>query len=358
MPIEMSIWKVNDTITKLDYERIESEQKLEETLVEDFSIISDSLLVIGSQVKTTFNKRIDILAIDELGNLSIVELKRDKTPREVVAQAIDYASWVQDLTLEDIHHIYEKCFDRDLDSAFQEKFGYVLPEEVNVNHDILIVCTELDLETERIINYLSSNYGVPINAVFFKFFKDNGNEYLSRSWLIDPSIVEEKTSNSATEGKKEKWNGRDFIFNFQSDEDCRSWEDAVKYGFVSAGNGSWYTRTLKNLKAGHRIFVYMPSRGFLGVGIVRHEYQLMKNAQVHFDGKQQFLKDLELEASRMAHDINDEERCEYVVPVEWINTLTVSEAYQFKGVRANQNTVFKLRHQFTQEKLEERFDLM
>jgi RecB family endonuclease NucS len=39
--------------------------------------------------------RIDLLCINGDGDIVIVELKRDKTPREITAQALDYASWVQ-----------------------------------------------------------------------------------------------------------------------------------------------------------------------------------------------------------------------------------------------------------------------
>ena len=34
--------------------------------------------------------------------MHIIELKRDRTPRDVVAQALDYASWVRGLHYEDI----------------------------------------------------------------------------------------------------------------------------------------------------------------------------------------------------------------------------------------------------------------
>jgi RecB family endonuclease NucS len=38
-----------------------------------------------------------VLGLDSEGVLHILELKRDRTPRDVVAQALDYASWVQEL---------------------------------------------------------------------------------------------------------------------------------------------------------------------------------------------------------------------------------------------------------------------
>lgn len=52
-------------------------------------------MVVGRQVTTAFGKLIDLLAVDAEGNLTVVELKRDRTPREVVAQVLDYASWVE-----------------------------------------------------------------------------------------------------------------------------------------------------------------------------------------------------------------------------------------------------------------------
>lgn len=48
------------------------------------SLLGERLLVIGRQVKTPHGKLIDLLAMDGEGNLHVLELKRDKTPRDVV----------------------------------------------------------------------------------------------------------------------------------------------------------------------------------------------------------------------------------------------------------------------------------
>ena len=42
-------------------------------------------------------------------------------------------------------------------------------------------------------------------------------------------------------------------------DEGRSWEEAVKYGFISAGGGTWFTNTLKLLKPGDRIWVKIPA---------------------------------------------------------------------------------------------------
>jgi len=53
--------------------------------------------------------------------------------------------------------------------------------------------------------------------------------------------------------------------------DYRNWDDARKYGFVSAGGGRWYSTTLSGPKQGDRLFVYLPAIGYVGVATVREQ---------------------------------------------------------------------------------------
>lgn len=61
-------------------------------ILNDPTIISDQWMIIGHQENTLDKGRIDLLAIAPDASLILIELKRDRTPREVVAQALDYAS--------------------------------------------------------------------------------------------------------------------------------------------------------------------------------------------------------------------------------------------------------------------------
>ena len=45
-------------------------------------------------MQTAQGARIDLLAMDGEGRLIIIELKKDRIPREIVAQVLDYASCV------------------------------------------------------------------------------------------------------------------------------------------------------------------------------------------------------------------------------------------------------------------------
>lgn len=356
MPIEVGIWKVNDGIKKVSFSPIESERKLEDILVKDLSILSENLLLIGRQIQTDYGKYIDMLAIDADGNLHIIELKKNRTPRDVVAQAIDYASWVQNLSYEQILKIYEEKNDKPLEEAFDEKFNNSLPDKINDTHQIMIVSAQLDSETERIINYLSNNFDVPINAVFFRYFEEGEQQFITRSWLLDPNIVDEKSSNTKVENKKEKWNKQDFVVNFE-ENDSRNWEDAIKYGFIAAGGGRWYSKTLNQLFVGARIFCMIPKSGYVAVGKVTETVKPIKDVVFKINGVDKKIDELNVKAPNMLHDVDDLEKCEYIVKVDWIKFVSKEQAYWVKGLKANQNSAYKLRSQYTIDKVSEFFGI-
>jgi hypothetical protein len=136
---------------------------------------------------------IDLLCLDSQGDVAIVELKRDKTSREVTAQTLDYASWVKDLSNERITKIADRYLGEagPLEQAFENRFRTELPETLNEQHKMLVVASEIDASTERIINYLSDTYGVDINAVTFQYMcGQDERQYLARLFLIEPAQVE------------------------------------------------------------------------------------------------------------------------------------------------------------------------
>lgn len=210
MPVEMKIWKVTDSgpepvvESKIDYEK-----SLEDIVAKDPSLVTQGLLVIGRQVEITPNPGfLDILCMDADGTVHVLELKRDKTSRDVIAQTLDYGSWAANLSLDDLDAICRKYSDVSLGERFAEHFGTSLPEAVNLEQRFTIVASELDPTSERIVEFLSSTYDVPINAVFFRYFEDSNGQFLARTWLIDPA--ESKTSTSRARRKHRPWNGTDF----------------------------------------------------------------------------------------------------------------------------------------------------
>ena len=100
----------------------------------------------------------------------------------------------------------------------------------------------------------------------------------------------------------------------------RNWDDARNYGFVSAGGGPWYSKTLRGLPVGARIFAYIPQTGYVGVGTTTGEASQFDDALVTVDGEQRKLSDQPLAGKYHFPPAGDEDTAEYVVPVEWITT--------------------------------------
>jgi len=340
MPIHHAIWKVGNKPEPLIEVSLGKEALLEKMIVEDSMILSTRWMLIGQQVHTSHGGFIDLLALNQDSQLIVIELKRNQTPREVVAQALDYASWAQNLTADEIASIYDRFSSGgSLGEAFQQRFGLALDEEqLNSSHQIVIVASSLDPSTERIVNYLNG-MDVAINVIFFQVFQDGTNQYLSRAWLIDPIETESKAS-SGKIGTREEWNGEYYVSFGHSES--RDWNEAVKYGFICAGSGTWYSQTLFLLSPGDRVWVNIPKVGYVGVGRVTGPAVRASEFLVDVDGvKHQFLEVAKADYHRSL--VDNEEETEYFVPIEWIATKPLKEAVSEVGFFGNQNTVCRPR---------------
>ena len=100
MPEDVRIWQIlkDNQLDEVSKTKLELEKRIEQWIERDSSVLSDGVFIIGRQVPTDFGGFIDLLCLDADANCVIVELMRDKTPREITAQALDYASWVKDLS--------------------------------------------------------------------------------------------------------------------------------------------------------------------------------------------------------------------------------------------------------------------
>lgn len=280
MSIKHAIWKVGARPAPLSDATLSTEQLLEDMIVASPQILSSEWMLIGKQELTGLGGKIDLLAIAPDASLVLIELKRNRTPREVVAQALDYAFWVEQLTAEKIAQIYQRFSNGgSLDAAFKLRFGADLDEEtLNESHQIVVVAAELDAQTERIISYLNAR-DIAINVLFFQVFQHGSEQLLSRAWLIDPGETQANVAATAkVKGEKEPWNG-EFYVSF-GDTNSRSWEDAQNYGFISAGGGAWYSQTLKLLSPGDRVWVKIPKTGYVGVGRVTEPVQSVNDFKV------------------------------------------------------------------------------
>lgn len=333
MPIKHAIWKVGSKPTPLPTCTLVSEQQLEDMIVATPDILSSEWMLIGRQEPTGLGGRIDLLAIAPDASLVVIEIKRHRTPRDVVAQAIDYASWVENLTATDISQVYERFSEGgDLAAAFKERFGVGLQEEeLNQSHQVVIVAAELDDSTQRITQYLSKR-DIAVNAVCFQVFKHGSEKLISRAWLVDPGETQANVAATARDnGATEPWNGEYYV-SFGS---YTTWEDARKYGFISAGGGRWYSQTLEQLEPGDRVWVNIPGTGYVGVGKVTERVQPIADFKIRGKPAVKVLDN----ASELRKRVKDPDTAEYFVRVDWLETRPENEAVREVGFFGNQNTV-------------------
>ena len=159
-------------------------------------ILGQDVVLIGEQVPTGTGF-MDFLGIDSSGNTVVVELKRDRLARDVLAQAIDYASVVSSWGVEKLGEICESNGGQTLEDLLQEKFPEVAIEDLAVNQAqrLLLVGFGIEDPLSRMIEWLSDNYSVGINAIMLTFVKtQGGDEVLSRSVVI-PEEVEKQKAN-------------------------------------------------------------------------------------------------------------------------------------------------------------------
>jgi hypothetical protein len=214
----------------------------------------------------------------------------------------------------------------------------VLDEDsLNQSHQIIIVAGSLDDSSERMVAYLNAR-DVPINVLCFQLFDFGDEQLLSRAWLLDP-VRTQSSAAVKSDGSVEPWNG-EFYASFGHGA-LRSWPDAVEYGFICAGGGTWYTRTLQLLRPGDRVWVKIPGMGFVGVGRVIGPSQPDSSFQVNTPAGTTPVLDAAKRGSYHREFVSDRERCEYFVPVRWIQTVPAEKAIQEIGMFGNQNTVCK-----------------
>jgi hypothetical protein len=225
---------------------------------------------------------------------------------------------------------------------FQKRFGQPLDEEsLNQSHQIIIVASSLDDKTERIVSYLSG-HDIPINVLFFQVFAHGVEQLISRAWLLDPVATQVNAASPSTDSN-EPWNG-EFYACYGHSADDRPWEEAVKYGFISAGGGEWYSNTLELLSPNDRVWVKAPGYGFVGVGRVIGKPERASEFKVKtLEGEQPVLDVVKGNFHRQF--VDDPKRSEYFVPIEWLDTVPIEKAINEVGLFGNQNTFADQRRQ-------------
>ena len=82
MPVEMAMWKMtSDGPLAIAPKKLNFEDRLEELVVNDPSLINLSILVIGHQIPTKYGGYIDVLSVDVEGRIHVIAQAGSDAPR-------------------------------------------------------------------------------------------------------------------------------------------------------------------------------------------------------------------------------------------------------------------------------------
>ncbi len=202
MATEIQLWEIDEgklilsEVSMVEAGRSEVND-LEKWIKSNSEILGEDILIIGEQVMTKRGP-LDFLGIDKSGNLIIVELKRDQLHREVLAQAIDYASDIASWDVDKLNVECEKYTKKSILECLSETFDLddETLEEISINkfQKVLLVGTGVDESLQRMVGWLSDNYDVSINVLILKYTKTkSGDELIARTTIISEEIEQEKS---------------------------------------------------------------------------------------------------------------------------------------------------------------------
>jgi hypothetical protein len=216
---------------KRDFKELHQEFDLEILLENnpEYFFEDSKILIIGRQVTTNLNTFIDLLGIDNLGNTVVIELKRDKTPRETLAQLLEYASFIEKLDYSQLNDIFQDYSGEEssLEEYHQQYFKSGADEKVSFNKStkLIIVAQEISKETRQTALFLREK-GLDIYCASFKYFKTkNEEQIISLGFIVGeeefirkkvkttslPKINEKQFINSLNKNGKKVF---EKIFNF------------------------------------------------------------------------------------------------------------------------------------------------
>lgn len=149
-------------------------QHLQEWIYKNPDMLNEKLLMIQKEFDGfgDTNERLDLLAIDENGDLVIIENKLDGSGKDVTWQALKYASYCSNLTKDNILEIYQKNLDstgidknaEQLICEFLEKEDFNDIELNNGDQRIILVAAKFRKEVTTTVMWLRER-GVKIKYI-------------------------------------------------------------------------------------------------------------------------------------------------------------------------------------------------
>lgn len=195
---------------------LKERQNLQEWIAKNPESLGEELLIIQKEFSgfDDTNERLDLLALDKKGNLVIIENKLDDTGRDVVWQALKYASYCSSLNSQGIKDIFDQYLkkqrsDQNAQKVLEDFFGNEdFAEKLNTGNTqriILVSAGEFRKEVTSTVMWLL-NFGVKMQYFKLTPYKLGGQLLLDFDQIIPIKEAEDYIIKIASKNREEAIN--------------------------------------------------------------------------------------------------------------------------------------------------------
>lgn len=213
------VLKVGDNVKIISEEDFPSENREKDLhkLLKNYPKIIESLLsdeqeirLLGSEIRLPSGGRLDLLFVTSKGNLILVELKRERSHREAIAQLFDYASDIQSMSFAELMNrigkniktpieLCEELFE-DISEEAKEEFERMIRTTMTEPKSLKLVLVSYSFgeDTIRVVSWLRKA-SFDINLIEFDYFRDGNLEMFVPRLLFSDDAEMSKTTTKTSE---------------------------------------------------------------------------------------------------------------------------------------------------------------
>lgn len=241
----MEVYRIDsDDLSRIEEQELSSEKSLESYLIrsDGAQIGGVEVLYIGQQGSPGDGGIFDIVGIDQEGDVVIIELKRGRSPRDIVAQALEYAASIRNENYEQLENRYREFVEDDEASLqkkhtefFDRKEDSLSEKEYNTNQRLLLVGGDFSDLSLDMADFLREHDIDVICVTYNSFATENEGlqllttESVRRPLSEEPASVSGGGSSSSRESTVEIINGDSVIEIFEERNQSDAMEAVANY---------------------------------------------------------------------------------------------------------------------------------
>lgn len=182
------------TLAKMSFSAMNLTERydLQEWIVNNPGILGERLLIIQKEFAgfSDTKERLDLLALDEKGNLVVIENKLDDSGKDVVWQALKYVSYCATLTKADIRDIYQSYLGESAQAELmlcefydQQDFEDLRLNPVDGDQRIILVSAFFRKEVTSTVLWLR-DHNVDITCIKVSLYRHEESLYLDTEQIL------------------------------------------------------------------------------------------------------------------------------------------------------------------------------